>query len=71
MLLFNLMRLLNLMGVTTETFIRREFVLDDSRPCLHPFVVETKPYAKLKGDSLRMVAFILPKLSLWRVRAGS
>lgn len=56
----NLMRLLNLMGVTTERVIRRELApQDDSRPRLHPFVVETKPYIKLKGGPLRMVAFTL------------
>lgn len=32
---------------------------DDSRPWLHPFVVETKPYIKPKGGSLRMMAFLL------------
>lgn len=54
------MRLLNPMGVTTERVIRRELVpQDDSRPRLHPFVVKTKPYIKLKGSALRIVAFIL------------
>lgn len=29
---------------------------DDNRPHLYPFVVETKPYIKLKGGSLGMLA---------------
>lgn len=56
----NLMRLLNLMGITIERVIRRELApQDDSRLRLHSFVVETKRYIKLKGGPLRMVAFIL------------
>lgn len=49
--------LLNLMGVTTETFIRREFVpQDDSRRNLRPFCRRNKVKRETKGG---LVAFIL------------
>ena len=54
-LLLNLIRQLNLTGATTARFVLQE----DSRLRLHPFVVDTKPYMKLKGGSLRTVAFIV------------
>lgn len=60
------------MGFTEEQFIRREFVpQNDSRSRLYPFVVETKPYMKVKAGSLGMVAFMLLWLFLRRVCTDS